>query len=273
MQPVAAHVQQGPAAGVLPPQPVPGVLRAAEAQVRLRPPRRPDLPAGQHLGDARADRQEPGPQPLHEEQSALTRQLDDVAGLRRGDGQGLLAHHVLPGRKGRGDVLVVLPVRGRDVDDLHLRVRQHPRHPVRPAVGALHPELLGEGARGVLGAGGDPHQAGVGQQGDVRGHLPGDRPRGDDAPAEGAPGGGAGIARARIGRAPLGGWCGLGAHRRLLSPGKSVSAYSAASPGAGVRSPSGPCRRCSRSRSSTRRIFPDTVRGRASANSRRRIRA
>jgi hypothetical protein len=124
-------------------------------------------------------RQEAAPHRLHAEHPGVPGGHRHGPGLDGVHRERLLHQHSLAGGDGRQGVLGVKRVRGRDVDDVHLRVGDQGGDRAVPTV---DPEPVGE----LLGAGRRPRSdgdsLGIGEKGEI-----GDEPRGDATGADHPP--------------------------------------------------------------------------------------
>ena len=126
-------------------------------------------------------RQVARPHGLHDQHARAPGGVGEGAGLRGGDGDRLLDEHVLArGDRGEGD-LGVAAVRGRHVDDVHLRVGDEG---VDGAHGLVRAVLGREGSGPVDGAGADGDEALGGVRLQRPRELARDPAGADDAPAQ-----------------------------------------------------------------------------------------
>ena len=136
----------------------------------------------QQLADDVGARQEPRPHRLHDGDLTAAGGDHNPAGLLGVAGERLLHQHVLACLDRQQCLVSVLAVRGRDVDDVHLRVGD------QVGIGAVDgrdAELVGESpaALGRAGTDGDQPLARRGAQGG--GEHVGDPARRHDAPVQG----------------------------------------------------------------------------------------
>lgn len=82
----------------------------------------PQLPVLDHFPDLDAQREEPRPDRFHQEQLLFPGRLHQFLRLRRIDREGLLAQHVLARQEAQHGVLVMVGMRGGDVDDVDVWV-------------------------------------------------------------------------------------------------------------------------------------------------------
>lgn len=81
-----------------------------------------DLTLLDELTDLNAEREVASPDSLHKEELLLTSNLDEDLGLGSVDGKCFLAENILTRLERQSDVLVVVGVRGCDVDNVNIRV-------------------------------------------------------------------------------------------------------------------------------------------------------
>lgn len=75
-----------------------------------------------HGADLNGEGEETRPNRLHQEQFLLLSRLDQLSGLRRVRREGFFADNVFPSEEAEHRVLVMVGVRGGDVDDVYLRI-------------------------------------------------------------------------------------------------------------------------------------------------------
>ena len=121
-QVVHPDVQQSAPAQLGAELPFPARPLGYEAVLAADPLHPADGPLRHQLPQPAIQRQEPGPQGLHQEQPLCIRQGVQLPGLGRGEGKRLFAQHVLSVFQAEPDVRVVPAVGGRHIDRLHRRV-------------------------------------------------------------------------------------------------------------------------------------------------------
>ena len=163
-----------------------------------------EQPSSDRLSDDVVVRQEAAPHRLHAEDPGRTDRGDELAGLLRVGGEGLLDEDVLAGPDRQQRVLEVLAVRGGDVDDVDVRVGDKI---LVGAVGTHRPVLAGVrtavrldeglGTAQVSRTDGDDLLLGAPVLADLEGvdHLARDPPGTEDAPAQAGDGRGIGSRR------------------------------------------------------------------------------
>lgn len=81
-----------------------------------------DLTLLDKLADLNAEGEVTSPDSFHKEEILLAGNLDEDLSLSSVDGEGFLAENILASLQRESDVLVVVGVRGRDVDDIDIGV-------------------------------------------------------------------------------------------------------------------------------------------------------
>ena len=182
VQGIDPQVQQRAAAQCGREQPAPRIERRVEPEIGHHRAHLADGPVPRQLAGADHRRQEPGPHGLHQHHAGGAGRGDHAFDLRRVQGQGLLAQHVLALGQAEQGVLAVEGVGGADVDGIDGRVGG--QFGVA-AVGVGSAEFGRERSGPPVVARADGRQFGPGGLAQALGEGARDPARPQDAPADG----------------------------------------------------------------------------------------